>query len=27
MLATLGVVISEGFTGVSWVDAGKVELE
>merc|ERR1712188_203236 len=27
MLATLGVIVAESFTGVSWVDAGKVELE
>jgi len=27
MLATLGVIASELQTGVSWVDAGKVELE
>merc|ERR1739848_168992 len=27
MLATLGIVSSEAFTGVSWVAAGKVELE
>jgi light-harvesting complex II chlorophyll a/b binding protein 4 len=27
MLATLGVVIAESTTGVSWVDAGKVELD
>jgi light-harvesting complex II chlorophyll a/b binding protein 4 len=27
MLATLGVVIAEATTGVSWVDAGKVELD
>ena len=26
MLATLGIVVSEGLTGVSWIDAGKVEL-
>ena len=26
MLATLGIVVSEGLTGVSWTDAGKVEL-
>eukprot|EP00211_Chloroparvula_japonica_P017035 CAMPEP_0119132932 /NCGR_PEP_ID=MMETSP1310-20130426/12642_1 /TAXON_ID=464262 /ORGANISM="Genus nov. species nov., Strain RCC2339" /LENGTH=303 /DNA_ID=CAMNT_0007123601 /DNA_START=16 /DNA_END=924 /DNA_ORIENTATION=- len=26
MLATLGVVVAEAATGVSWVDAGKVEL-
>ena len=27
MLATLGVVIAEGQTGVAWQDAGKVELD
>lgn len=27
MLATLGIVVAELSTGVSWVDAGKVELE
>merc|ERR1712188_65733 len=27
MLATLGVIVAESSTGVSWVDAGKVELE
>merc|ERR1712167_505906 len=27
MLATLGVIVAESFTGVSWVDAGKVELD
>merc|ERR1711907_207331 len=27
MLATLGVVVAESATGVSWVDAGKVELD
>ncbi|KAK9825932.1 hypothetical protein WJX81_008374 [Elliptochloris bilobata] len=27
MLATLGVVVAEATTGVSWVDAGKVELD
>lgn len=27
MLATLGVIIAESTTGVSWVDAGKVELD
>jgi light-harvesting complex II chlorophyll a/b binding protein 4 len=27
MLATLGVLVAEGTTGVSWVDAGKVELD
>jgi light-harvesting complex II chlorophyll a/b binding protein 4 len=27
MLATLGVVVAESTTGVSWVQAGKVELE
>merc|ERR1739848_254888 len=26
MLATLGIVVSEGLTGVSWIDAGKVEM-
>merc|ERR1719389_582144 len=27
MLATLGVIVAESATGVSWVDAGKVELD
>ena len=27
MLATLGVVVAEGTTGVAWQDAGKVELD
>ncbi|KAK9822665.1 hypothetical protein WJX81_006465 [Elliptochloris bilobata] len=27
MLATLGVIVAEATTGVSWVDAGKVELD
>lgn len=27
MLATLGVIVAESTTGVSWVDAGKVELD
>ncbi|BDA44927.1 Chlorophyll a-b binding protein CP29 [Coccomyxa sp. Obi] len=27
MLATLGVIIGEASTGISWVDAGKVELD
>lgn len=27
MLATLGVIVAESSTGVSWVDAGKVELD
>ncbi|CAK0784280.1 Chlorophyll a-b binding protein CP29.1, chloroplastic [Coccomyxa viridis] len=27
MLATLGVIVAEASTGVSWVDAGKVELD
>jgi len=27
MLATLGIIIAESATGVSWVDAGKVELD
>merc|ERR1719263_2645458 len=27
MLATLGVVVAESATGVSWVDAGKIELD
>merc|ERR1712072_407449 len=27
MLATLGVVVAESATGVSWIDAGKVELD
>merc|ERR1719356_716473 len=27
MLATLGIIIAESTTGVSWVDAGKVELD
>jgi light-harvesting complex II chlorophyll a/b binding protein 4 len=27
MLATLGALVAEGTTGVSWVDAGKVELD
>jgi len=27
MLATLGIVIAESATGVSWVEAGKVEIE
>merc|ERR1739848_899321 len=27
MLATLGIVVAESATGVSWVDAGKVELD
>lgn len=27
MLATVGVVVAESTTGVSWVDAGKVELD
>merc|ERR1711937_242710 len=27
MLATLGVLVAESTTGVSWVDAGKVELD
>merc|ERR1712014_264543 len=27
MLATLGAIVAESTTGVSWVDAGKVELE
>jgi len=27
MLATLGAIVAESATGVSWVDAGKVELE
>merc|ERR1712032_266066 len=27
MLATLGIIIAEIFTGISWVDAGKIELE
>jgi len=27
MVATLGVIIGESATGVSWVDAGKVELD
>merc|ERR1712224_132123 len=27
MVATLGIVIGESTTGVSWVDAGKVELD
>lgn len=27
MLAALGVLVAEGTTGVSWVDAGKVELD
>ncbi len=27
MLATLGVVVAEGATGVAWQDAGKVELD
>lgn len=27
MLAALGVIVGEGATGVSWVDAGKVELD
>merc|ERR1712187_495703 len=27
MLATLGVVVAESLTGVSWADAGKIELD
>jgi len=27
MLATLGVIVAESTTGVSWIDAGKVELD
>lgn len=27
MLATLGVIVAEGTTGVAWQDAGKVELD
>merc|ERR1711907_814937 len=27
MLATVGVIVAESATGVSWVDAGKVELD
>merc|ERR1712190_710895 len=27
MLATLGVIVAESATGVSWIDAGKVELD
>lgn len=27
MLATFGIVVAESSTGVSWVDAGKVELD
>merc|ERR1711964_576059 len=27
MLATLGVIVAESTTGISWVDAGKVELD
>merc|ERR1712167_544163 len=27
MLATLGIIVAESATGVSWVDAGKVELD
>merc|ERR1712025_523663 len=27
MVATLGVIVAESTTGVSWVDAGKVELD
>jgi len=27
MLATLGIIVAESSTGVSWVDAGKVELD
>merc|ERR1712032_356562 len=27
MLATFGIIIAEIFTGISWVDAGKIELE
>merc|ERR1712050_372421 len=27
MLATLGVIVAESSTGVSWIDAGKVELD
>merc|ERR1711981_1204554 len=27
MLATLGIIVAESTTGVSWVDAGKVELD
>merc|ERR1712137_957541 len=27
MLATLGIIVAETSTGVSWVDAGKIELE
>merc|ERR1712187_237451 len=27
MLATVGVVVAESLTGVSWVDAGKIELD
>lgn len=27
MLASLGVIVAESSTGVSWIDAGKVELE
>ena len=27
MLATLGCIVAEGATGVSWIEAGKVELD